>query len=252
MEVICIHGFMGRPDDWKSLKLESHIDAAFTYYDLFASEQGIVPFDEWAYLFNQNIRRKSVLVGYSLGGRLAMHAALANPDLFAGVVIISANYGLNDRKLKSSRWERDLVWADKIMNMPWEKFLGEWNSQPVFSAGDEPFPRKEQDYNRDMLAKSLLTWSLAKQECLKENLQKLSVPVLWAAGEKDTIYAQQAQTLAFQNKDSNIWIATESGHRVPWQNPKEFTHQLKEFINRINGEIHHVSGNCSMANYQTV
>lgn len=235
MEIICFHGFLGRPGDWKSLSLEQEIDAAFSYPDLFADSAGILPYCDWAGNFSSHYKDSSsnrFLIGYSLGGRLALHAVLHNPGLYRGVVLISSHYGLSSPPEKAERLAADRRWAKRFRAEEWGILMRDWDSQPVFRGDAHPFQRKEKEFSRETLAQALEVWSLANQENLKEQLEKLSIPILFIAGKEDVRYAALAETLRFSNSHSACWIAEGAGHRVPWQQPEAFRRRLSDFIKR--------------------
>jgi 2-succinyl-6-hydroxy-2,4-cyclohexadiene-1-carboxylate synthase len=236
MDVVCLHGFLGQSYDWELLELESNLSAKITYPNLLTDPKTIQPFWNWAQIFNETVPSDSLLMGYSLGGRLAMHAVLDNPQLYKGVVIISSHYGLENTEEKKTRLKKDQAWATKFRNTKWESVIQEWNLQPVFSNDSHVFDRHEKEYSREALARSLEVWSLGTQDCLRHQLEQLTTPVLYVVGEDDTRYSGLAQDLQLRHRDSNIWIARQSGHRVPWQQPKEFIKRVSLFIDRIQGE----------------
>lgn len=251
VKCVCIHGFLGNPSDWMRLGLEKRVKLEVSYPNLLADPDSIVPYREWAEAFNSRISQPTILVGYSLGGRLAMHAALHSPHLYQGLVIISSHYGLTDENEKSARLEHDQKWANRFRKENWEQVIKAWNSQPVFQNDTHTFSRNEQDFSRESLARALDIWSLGRQENLKKRVEELSVPAMFVAGEYDKRYVTLTRSLDLSSPHSNIWIATESGHRVPWQQPNKFTKQLSLFIDAIQGESY-ASRNDTMESCQTI
>jgi 2-succinyl-6-hydroxy-2,4-cyclohexadiene-1-carboxylate synthase len=225
--VLTLHGFLGRPSDWDFF-LSSHIKC--TPVDLFSISPPSSGLSTWGHACNQWIKRRSekkpILMGYSLGGRLAMHALIQNPSLYSGAIIISAHTGLVSREEKSRRFLRDQKWAERFLQDPWHEVTSDWNKQAVFQGKTSPFQREEKFFNRTVLAEALTGWSVAKQDNLKQTLTQLSLPVLWVAGEKDKKYADLATEMASIHPFSSSWIAKKTGHRVPW----ECSHQLLQNI----------------------
>lgn len=239
MDSLFLHGFFGLPNDWKSLSLKEKLPGNSLYHDLFASIDEVAPFDSWAERFNRKVKRGTLLVGYSLGGRLALHAALQRPELYRALVLVSAHYGLKEEKERLERRKNDEIWADKIENMGWEQLVSDWNRQPPFLGDPSPNPMNEADFSRDVLAQAMRRWSLGNQENLKRELEELPLPVLYVAGANDAKFAQLAKALRFKEPRSNIWIAPESAHRVPWRQSKKFTLQFLNFVQRVDrGEIY--------------
>lgn len=234
MNIVCLHGFLGNRTDWMSLELDKHIDADFHYPSLFSKRQSITPFWEWAKSFNESVSSGSLLVGYSLGGRLAMHAVLENPHLYRGAIIISSHYGLRNLEERSARLQHDKKWAERFMQDEWKHLISDWNSQPVFREDIHTFDREEKKFSRESLAHSLDVWSMGRQDYLKEQIEKLTVPILFIAGEQDIRYASLARTLNFSSTDSSVWIVKGAGHRVPWQQRSRFVKKISSFVSILN------------------
>src|SRR5690606_6539540 len=93
-----------------------------------------------------------ILVGYSLGGRIALHALRDSPDLWQAAVIISAHPGLVLEEDRVVRKKADQEWAKRFMHEDWDLLMKSWNSQPVFKNGSQPLLRHERDFDRKKLA----------------------------------------------------------------------------------------------------
>ncbi len=236
-----LHGFLGSPYDWSLILgrrsgLHCHpLHAAH----LPSPKEG---FHAWAQAFNQSIRQQQhpspVLIGYSLGGRLALHALIDDPSLWKAAVIISSHPGLpeHDNELRERRWQSDQQWAARFRADPWHELMQSWNSQPPFGRRDFRFCRREEEFNREILSEVLDGWSLAKQADLRSFIQQLTIPIFWMAGELDITFARVAQTLTFKNEQSRIWVAKNARHRLPWQLKKEFKEHLMTFLRDLEGE----------------
>lgn len=231
-KLYALHGFLGRPDDWNFLP-----DRTVQSIDLFTPP--LAPdLHAWGQNFNQQISISSspassrILMGYSLGGRLALHALLQNPSLWHAAIIISANPGLATDEERSQRQIVDEKWATRFENEPWEQLMKAWNQQKAFQSDSFEFTRHEKDYDRKTLADSLRNWSLGKQEYLNEKISKLPIPILWMIGNNDPL-AAKASNIKLQHPQSKIWLAEDAGHRLPWQEPKQFILKLSQFIDGV-------------------
>src|ERR1041385_1856831 len=91
-----------------------------------------------------------VLLGYSMGGRLALQALIEGAN-FDRAVIVSA--GLNLEEGRDERRARVDAWAKRFESDPWDDVMRDWNAQPVF--GGHVLPRFESDYDRHELARQL-------------------------------------------------------------------------------------------------
>src|SRR5687768_13002359 len=97
MNIFALHGFLGLPSDWDFLNPQFAINL-YDYADC--------DFWEFAKVFNDlasETQSPKMILGYSLGGRLAMHAFLAQPDLWDGAVFVSAHLGgANEQRHKEN------------------------------------------------------------------------------------------------------------------------------------------------------
>lgn len=230
MIVTALHGFLGRPMDWTGLFQRHALQTKLRTDDLFAKD--IPNMWEWADKFNSRYKEsdKNVLLGYSLGGRLALHALISNSKIWSSAVIISAHLGLNSYEEKMGRQEMDEHWARRFENDPWEQVMKDWNQRETFKQDSFKFDRKETEYSRTVLAKALRKWSLSQQDDLRQKVSGLPMPILWIAGAEDAVYAQQALHLRLCHPLSEIWIVPQTGHRVPWQCPEKFLLKITQFL----------------------
>lgn len=192
-------------------------------------------FANWARNFNHKVRQKfsegpCVLMGYSLGGRLALHALQADPDLYAKAVFVSTNPGLGRDKDKEDRAQSDLAWSQKFLEMPWPQLMAEWNAQGVFKDSFNEPQRLEAHYDRRLLAQSLLEWSLAQQGDFRDLIAQQSEKILWVSGEKDIKFASIAMDLQRRSPGLESQILAKSSHRVLFDQPHELSQAMIRFL----------------------
>jgi len=201
MERVALHGFLGRPQDWEGLTLSAP--------DLFAEEPR--PFEEWAEAFVKDVAEGSFLIGYSLGGRLALHALLAAPEKWSGAAILSAHPGLQSGEERKERLESDRRWAERFRSEPWEELMHAWNGQSVFTT---EIRREEGDFSRERLAQALEIWSLGRQRDLRCEIAELPMPICWATGERDPKFCALAESVTLSHRKSQKIIIKNCGHRI--------------------------------------
>ena len=192
-------------------------------------------FDDWTKDFCDRAElaangEKSVLLGYSLGGRLALHAYIHRPDLWEGVVVVGADPGLASSEEKNQQFTRDLYWADRLKKEPLEQLVREWDEQPVFCGIENSAPRNLEELDPIQLSQQFEVFSKGLQQNLVPALSELkNPPVLFLAGEKDKKYQQIGDELAeLCPVVESRWVE-DSGHRVPWENPESFSRILIDF-----------------------
>lgn len=167
-----------------------------------------------------------VVLGYSMGGRLALQALLGNAP-FDRAVIVSA--GLNLESGRDERRERDELWARRFeSNEAWDDILRDWNAQPVF--GGHVVERFDRDYDRRELARQLREHSPGLLPPLAPRLHEIAIPVLWIAGERDAAYVEVAKRAVERLPNAELWICPNAGHRVPWEQPELFALRLRDFV----------------------
>lgn len=230
-----LHGFLGKAADWEILGITAREN--FKPFNLF-HDLPIVPLEEWAEAYNQYVRDKAlnhenILMGYSLGGRLGLHAVLQNPKQWKAAIIVSAHLGLKTEEERKFRIQGDEKWAKKFETQPWEPLMQEWKAQSVFKQNEDSFQRKESDFERNTLSKALTVWSLGRQENLKTKISELPIPILWVVGEEDKKFKDQADDLSFKHPQSQVCVVTQSGHRVPWEQSKKYLLNITQFIQNL-------------------
>lgn len=222
MAIYALHGFLGNGKDW-----DGFFSQQINMPNLF--EQSTSPFWDWAKTFNGSIKSpQNVLVGYSMGGRLALHALIQNPSLWKSAVIISSNPGIENQNDRIERLKADGEWSRRFLQEPWEPLMEAWNRQPIFAG--VPIHRDEKDFSRSSLAAAMTTWSVGNQDFLKPQIEALDIPILWIVGEQDLKYVQIAKNMKLKNKQSKISIAPQAGHRVPWQQKLWFQQEVEKFL----------------------
>ncbi|MGZ3745923.1 MAG: alpha/beta fold hydrolase [Pseudobdellovibrionaceae bacterium] len=243
IKIISLHGFLGLPSDWELIQSHFMISPLTPQFEWWSVDYMNIPgldpendFSVWAKNFNNQVLQRfpkgpRLLVGYSLGGRLALHALRSNPELYKKAIFISTNPGLQRDKEKIERAENDQKWAERFLNTPWPELMASWNSQAVFrdSLGREPL-RSESSYDRNKLAKALQGWSLALQEDFRDFLVGNGGRILWACGEKDIKFANVAMELIKRSPQIQTEIFSRSAHRVLFDQPSELAARMISFL----------------------
>jgi 2-succinyl-6-hydroxy-2,4-cyclohexadiene-1-carboxylate synthase len=228
MNIHALHGFLGHPRDWPSLEsLHAH---------RLLDDFPILPFAAWANAFNQTIQtHHNIFLGYSLGGRLGLHAILDQPNLWKGAIFISTHPGLKTAEERAIRIQADNQWAARFETEPWDQLMQAWNAQEVFKH-DLPLYRNEAEYDRSFLSKALKIWSLGTQTDLRPKIASLDIPILWMVGEKDPKFLSLGRELSFKHPLSKLCIVPETGHRLQFAQQEKFILNVTQFIQQIEGE----------------
>ncbi len=201
--MIFLHGFLGSARDWE--KVCSYLPS-FDCHCIELPGHGTTPFtDDFASLFPP--LEKMDLIGYSMGGRIALYYAEKFPERVNSLTLLSTHTGL--QKGKEERWQTDLSWANEIVSS-FDDFLKKWYAQPIF-AGFIPDLTMRRKHNPQALAQSLLHYSLSKQPLFSPK------NALFVVGEKDKKYRElYPQAIVIPN----------AGHCVHLEQPEKIAKLL--------------------------
>lgn len=240
VECWCLHGAVGLASDWRGVgKQLAARGVGSRAVDLWRFLDCCpMPLDEFGALFSAEaageVVRGSgrVLVGYSMGGRLALHALLADPLPWQAAVIISAHPGLEDAGERAMRRAADADWASRALMGDWASFLSDWNKQPVLAGGemDDSTGRASRlGQRRREIARSFVDWSLGAQQPLWDRLAEITIPVLWITGADDDKFTRLSRRAAAMMPNAAHLAIEGAGHRVPWQYEAAFCDALAHF-----------------------
>jgi 2-succinyl-6-hydroxy-2,4-cyclohexadiene-1-carboxylate synthase len=243
----CLHGAVGMAADWKPFA--SAMTAAghavrrvdlWRYLDCCPMEM-----EEFGRAFCEEVMsagaESNILVGYSMGGRLALQALLestrAGEQLFRAAVIVSAHPGLPTDEERLMRMAADAEWAGRALVGEWGDFLERWEGRMrSASLGVEPETgwgdRRLLQPRRQAVARSFMDWSLGKQGDLREELPELNCPVLWVTGVRDEKFTSLGREAVRLLRRGRMEIVPETGHRVPWERPDAFAELMRGFLAR--------------------
>ena len=178
------------------------------------------------------------LVGYSMGGRLALYLAIHFPQYFYKVVLESASAGLRTASEKSDRLAKDQKLATELEHLKhhdFRLFLENWYQQPIFASlrSHPNFPQmleKRLNNSPAQLAKSLRNLSIGMQPSLWEKLSENEVPLLLLVGELDLKFVQINQQMQQLCKLSQLEIVPNCGHNIHFENPNLFVEKIQAFF----------------------
>jgi len=232
----CLHGFLGRGADWDALRTAWPSDLPPLHApDLFTHpprHESLAAFGARFAAEGAEADPAPVVLGYSLGGRLALHALLARPDLWRAAVIVSAHLGLLDPAERAARLADDARWAARFRNDPGTAVVDDWNARSVFGGRPPTIPRSAAAYDREALAAALTDWSLGQQEALADRLSTLALPILWIAGQHDARFVAQGVRARAACAHVELRPAPGAAHRVPWEVPEWFAAEVAGFLRR--------------------
>jgi 2-succinyl-6-hydroxy-2,4-cyclohexadiene-1-carboxylate synthase len=163
------------------------------------------------------------LCGYSLGGRVALHVALAAPERVSRLTVIAANPGIEDLKERAERLAGDERLAQRLESEPFEDFIESWRTQPLF-ADDPPaageMARADQRRNDPLaMAAVMRGLSTGAMTPLWDRLRELKMPVTFVVGRRDQKFRAIGERFAAVCPASTLNVV-EGGHGLPLENPE--------------------------------
>jgi 2-succinyl-6-hydroxy-2,4-cyclohexadiene-1-carboxylate synthase len=227
--LILLHGFTQTGGSWgqiagdlggESPDLPGHGERSAVRADLWESAR-LIAESEGA----------GVYLGYSMGGRVALHMALAHPEMVRGLVLVSATAGIDDDVERARRRAEDEALADRIEAIGAEAFLAEWLARPMF-AGLPASGRAGRSTDAAGLASSLRLCGTGTQEPLWGRLHAITVPALVIAGENDSKYVSLAGRLTDELPRAELVVIPAAGHAVHLEQPDAFTGAVRDWLAR--------------------
>ena len=244
--ILFLHGFMGSGADWASEI--SALDEQFHCVALDLAGHGSslgLPPD--AYTIEGTTRAlldlldelgitRAVLVGYSMGGRIALYLALRHPERCSGLFLQSASPGIEEPAERLARRKADEERARRLESGDLASFLEAWYRQPLFAslARREGLLRETIEArmrnDRGELARALRRMGTGNQPSLWEELGAIQVTALAVAGDLDERYAGISTRMASLSPRIRAAVVPGAGHNVHLESPEAYLALLKRFL----------------------
>lgn len=252
--IIFLHGFTGTTTDWNFLKDQVPENFSPIFIDLIGHGKSDSPnnveyyeakfqIEILKYILEYLELKEVVLVGYSMGGRLALSFTIKNHDFVQALVLESTSFGIENEQERKERIESDEKLAEQISNSSVEEFINNWIKAPLFStlknAGYERFEtmknRKIESNNLIGLKNTLLGFSTGKMENYSLYLDNLKAKTMLISGELDEKFVKINTRANSLLPNSELVIVKQSGHNVHFEKPKEFLKFLNRFLLNLKG-----------------
>jgi 2-succinyl-6-hydroxy-2,4-cyclohexadiene-1-carboxylate synthase len=192
-------------------------------------------------LWNHLGIERSHLVGYSMGGRLALHVAVRLPERVRSVLTIGAHAGL-DEQARAGRRQGDEALAERVERYGVEPFVNYWSAQPLFAgleargAGFTARLRAQRLANRpEGMAASLRGMGAGVMEPLWTEMSGVTFPCTFVAGQDDVAYVSYARRLADAVPGSRLELVPNTGHAVHMERPAIAARILASHLRRGTG-----------------
>lgn len=179
------------------------------------------------------------LLGYSMGGRLALYFALHYPERITSLILESTSPGLAMPEERTARQASDDVLAERIEQEGIPAFVAFWESLPLWKS-QERLPVAVRQWlheqrlrnNPTGLAHSLRQMGTGVQPSLWERLGELTMPVLLLAGVEDTKFVAIARQMAQRIPSARLEVVVDAGHTIHLEQPIAFQEAVLAFVTK--------------------
>ncbi|MFK8185230.1 MAG: 2-succinyl-6-hydroxy-2,4-cyclohexadiene-1-carboxylate synthase [Phormidesmis sp.] len=149
------------------------------------------------------------LLGYSMGGRIALYMACSYPERIARTFLESASPGLKTAAERQARLQKDEALARQLERLPLPAFLSMWYANPLF-ASLQRYPdvraamvNRRKRNNPIELARALRGLGTGRQKSMWPNLSRLNAPLMLMVGENDEKFVGLGQAIAKECERNN-------------------------------------------------
>lgn len=245
--IVFLHGFLGRSDDWHDVAAQFESDYYCVMPDL--PGHGDTPLSDCPEdytiesagkfiieLLDDLEIERAIIVGYSMGGRIALYTALEYHNRFDALIVESAGPGLRTEQESSKRIAEDEKNIEKLDKLGMQRFIDYWYDMPLFeSLRNHPdklalLKEKRVTNSKEGLILSLRGAGTGRQPSLWERLPELHMPVLLVCGELDGKFVDTSAEMSGKMQSAKLNVIPGTGHNVHFEQPGKFGQALRDFI----------------------
>ena len=225
-EIVFVPGFMQHADTWSPIAaaVGERYPVRLLDYETWTLEERLGEL--------RAAGSGAVVVGYSMGGRLALHAALDSE--FAGLVVVGASAGISDADERRRRRGEDLELADWIETHSIDEVVARWERNPVFASQSPELVESQRPgrlaHDPVLLARLLRSAGQGAMDPVWDRLGSLEIPLLALAGENDITYRAAAERIASLVPRGSSGVIRGAGHAMHLEAPGAAADAIVAFI----------------------
>lgn len=250
--IVFLHGFTGTSATWSEVM--AHLKGRFRLVaiDLTGHGKTSIPRDERRYTIDEQLKDLETifqvlnltdftLVGYSMGGRIALAYTVNYPSRVKTLILESSSPGLKTQEERAIRKSADEKLARKIQTEGMQKFVDFWENIPLFDSQKRMTTEKQEmvreerlQQNEVGLANSLRGIGTGSQPSYWENLKGITIPVHLITGEIDQKFVDISQEMKAVLPNATAQTVKNVGHAIHVEKPVVFATMVVEHILSVN------------------
>jgi 2-succinyl-6-hydroxy-2,4-cyclohexadiene-1-carboxylate synthase len=251
---LLLHGFTGCKENWSFLVDLLSKNFMVIALDLIGHGSTQSPEDPDRYMFEpvcedidvllEKLQIENVhLLGYSMGGRIALAFTILYPNRVTSLILESSSPGLKTEEERANRMESDKKLANDILQHGMTAFVDRWEEIPLFQSQRKLLPTKRTKIREQRLrnnplglANSLRGMGTGKQPSYWDKLSTLHIPAFFICGELDRKFCYIAEEMARRVRQSSICQVFQAGHAIHVEQPEFFGKIVVEFLQSFNNK----------------
>jgi 2-succinyl-6-hydroxy-2,4-cyclohexadiene-1-carboxylate synthase len=244
--IILLHGFLGSKEDWSDLSKELISDYRLVLIDLPGHGKSI-DLDDYMYSIDsvceqiklildiENIQH-CIVLGYSMGGRIALNFAEKNNKFIDSLILISSSFGIENIDERQKRIESDLKICDRIMKDSQSDFLNFWYNLDVFEGVKQNniydyLIKKRSHYIKEEIVKSLQNSGTGTMNSFWNTMDLFQFPIHYLYGSMDKKYSKIAKEIKAKSKLIRLYEIENCGHIVFLEQKYQFIQTIIRILN---------------------
>jgi len=246
--LLVLHGFTGSVRAWAKARPALAGFARAIFVDAIGHGRSAAPPDPERYTLDWSTRDLTALLdaleidtldtlGYSMGGRAALHFALHAPERVSRLILESASPGIEDDAERGQRAEADNALADRIMRAGIEAFVAEWERLPLLQPAQHVSAATRANHHAQRLANhplglanSLRGMGAGQPASLWSRLSQITPPVQLIVGELDARYRQIGARVQSLLPRADLAVVSDAGHTVHLDQPVQFVRLVESAL----------------------
>lgn len=244
--VLLLHGFTGGARSWDALRAELRTRCTVIAVDLPGHGRSVPPAGaygvgdaarELAGVLASTGSAPAAVLGYSMGGRIALRLALDHPFVVGSLILESTSPGISAPAEREARRRSDAALADLIEREGLAAFVDRWEQMPLW-AGHSRVAIADRTRLREVrlshdprgLMMALRRFGAGEDPPVLDRLRDISVPTLLIAGARDEPYVAHAHAMASRMPTATVRIIPGAGHMVHLEAPAAYSSAVKTFL----------------------